>query len=403
MLRNREYQLLRGGQFVSTLGSGISGIVFPLLILALTNSPAAAGIAAALRALPYLIFSLPVGALVDRWDRRRVMIWCDAGRALTLASIPLALAFGVLTVWQLYLAAFIEGSLFVLFNIAEVAAITRVVPKSQLPEATAQNQAAYGIAGIVGPSVGTWAYQAVSQAFPFVLDAVSYLVSVLSLALMRTRLQTERTAPARSLRADIVEGLTWLRHQPLILFMAFLTGGFHFVGAAELLIIIVRAKTLGAHEAEIGLLFSVAGIGGILGALVGGRIARRFSFGQVIIGVTWLYLLLFLLFALAPTLLLLGAVTTLIYFVIPWYDIVQYSHRLAMIPDHLQGRVNSAWRLIAFGFDPLGAAIGGLLLEWIGPVPTIAVFALWVLGLGILVASNADVRHARSLTDAPPT
>lgn len=403
MLRNREYQLLRGGQFVSTLGSGISGIVFPLLILALTNSPAAAGIAAALRALPYLIFSLPVGALVDRWDRRRVMIWCDAGRALTLASIPLALAFGVLTVWQLYLAAFIEGSLFVLFNIAEVAAITRVVPKSQLPEATAQNQAAYGIAGIVGPSVGTWAYQAVSQAFPFVLDAVSYLVSVLSLALMRTRLQTERTAPARSLRADIVEGLTWLRHQPLILFMAFLTGGFHFVGAAELLIIIVRAKTLGAHEAEIGLLFSVAGIGGILGALVGGRIARRFSFGQVIIGVTWLYLLLFLLFALAPTLLLLGAVTTLIYFVIPWYDIVQYSHRLAMIPDHLQGRVNSAWRLIAFGFDPLGAAIGGLLLEWIGPVPTIAVFALWVLGLGILVASNADVRHARSLTDTQPT
>src|SRR5438270_3170247 len=121
--RNRDYMLLWGGQVVSTAGSAASAIVYPLLILALTDSPAAAGLAGALRALPYLVFSLPAGALIDRWDRKRVMILCDTGRALALASIPLALAFGILTVAQLFIVSFIEGTLFVFFNIAEVACL----------------------------------------------------------------------------------------------------------------------------------------------------------------------------------------------------------------------------------------------------------------------------------------
>jgi MFS family permease len=125
--------LLWSGQLVSTLGSAASGIVFPLLILAITNSPAAAGIAGALFMLPYALFSLPAGALVARWDRRRVMIWCDIGRAVLFASIPVALAFNVLTVWQLYVNAFLEGTLFVFFSIAEVAALPRVVSRTQFP------------------------------------------------------------------------------------------------------------------------------------------------------------------------------------------------------------------------------------------------------------------------------
>src|SRR5207245_5620026 len=125
--RNRDYMLLWSGQVVSTAGSTASGIVFPLLILAITNSPTAAGIAGALSNIPYLLFSLPAGAFIDRWDRKRVMILCDLGRALTVLTIPVALWLDVLTIWQIYAAAFIEGSLFVFFNIAEVAALPRVV------------------------------------------------------------------------------------------------------------------------------------------------------------------------------------------------------------------------------------------------------------------------------------
>ena len=114
--------LLWGGQVVSTLGSMASQVIYPLLILALTDSPAAAGIAGALRFVPYVLFSLPVGALIDRWDRKRVMIWCDIGRAVAVGSIPVAIALDALTIAQVYLVCFIEGSFFVFFNIAEVAA-----------------------------------------------------------------------------------------------------------------------------------------------------------------------------------------------------------------------------------------------------------------------------------------
>src|SRR2546421_12421381 len=127
--RNRDYMLLWGGQVVSTAGSAASSIVYPLLILALTDSPAAAGLAGALRALPYLVFSLPVGALIDRWDRKRVMILCDAGRALNLASVLIALVLGHLTVIQLAINALVEGTLFVFFNLSEVACLPRVVTR----------------------------------------------------------------------------------------------------------------------------------------------------------------------------------------------------------------------------------------------------------------------------------
>ena len=140
---------------VSNVGTQVSQLAFPLLILALTGSAAQAGFAGALRALPYVIFSLPAGALIDRWDRKRTMILCDTGRAISLASIPVAYALGDLTMVQLYLVSAIEGTLYVFFNIAEAACLPRVVPKEQLPAATAQNMATDGITTLIGPPLGT--------------------------------------------------------------------------------------------------------------------------------------------------------------------------------------------------------------------------------------------------------
>src|SRR5215470_4790037 len=114
--RNRDYVLLLSGQLVSSVGTQVSMLAFPLLVLAITHSPAQAGIVAALRGLPYALFILPAGALIDRWDRKRVMILCDTGRALALGSIPLALALGQLTLVQLYLVSLIEGTLFIFFS-----------------------------------------------------------------------------------------------------------------------------------------------------------------------------------------------------------------------------------------------------------------------------------------------
>ena len=391
---NRDYMWLWSGQVISTLGSAASTIIYPLLILALTDSPEAAGIAGALRAVPYLVFSLPVGALIDRWDRKAVMIRCDVGRALAVASIPVAIAFDALTVMQIYAVTLVEGSLFVFFNIAEVAALPRVVPARQLPQAAAQNDAGFGIAHTLGPAMGTALYQAFGRAVPFLVDAITYCLSVLSLLRVEAPFRIEHAPQERHLGREVAEGLRWLRANPLIRYLAILTGGLNVINAATPLILIVVAKELGASDAQIGVVFSLSGAGAILGSLVGGRVARRFSFGQVIIGCITSAALLFPLYALAPSFVWLGAVMGAYYFASPIYNVVQFSYRISLIPDGLQGRVNSVFRLLAFGLMPIGAAVSGAALERLGSTATVAIFSALLVALALATALNRHVRHA---------
>ena len=232
---------------------------------------------------------------------------------------------------------------------------------------------------------------------PFIADAASYVVSIASLLLVKTELRASQARPATGLHIEIAEGLRWLWRKPLIRYMAFLTGGLNMVSAATPLIVIVLAKHLGASDVDIGLVFSIGGIGGVLGSLVGGRIQKRFSFGQVIVWSIWINALLFPLYAAAPNFGLLGLIAASIAMLSPVYNVVQFSYRLALIPDTLQGRVNSTFRLVAFGLNPLGAALSGLLLERVGAMPTVAFFALWYFALAVLTSLNTHVRSARPL------
>jgi len=397
--RNRDYLLLWSGQMISRLGSQMSGFAFPLLALFLTNSPLQAGLIGASRSIPYLFLSLPGGALIDRLDRKRVMILCDAGRALALGSIPLVYAiFGTVPLVQLYVTAFVEGALFVFFDIAEVACLPRVVSKAQLPAATAQNQAADNTSALVGPSLGGVLY-ALSRLLPFLSDAISYAVSVASLSLIRAEFQEERKATPRKLRVEIAEGLSWLWHQPLIRFISFLTGGFNFMFAGQALIVIIIAQHQGASAQVIGLIFTIGAIGGIAGSVAGAPIQKRFSFASVIITTSWVIALSWPLYLLVPNPFWLGAVLAVQSVTVPIYNTTQFSYRLALIPDALQGRVNSAVRLIAYGFQPLGQALTGLLLQWVNVTPTVLFFAAFLILLATAPTINPHVRHARPLAE----
>ena len=396
--RNLDYMLLWSGQTVSSTGTQVSQLAFPLLILAVTHSPAQAGFAGALRALPYLLFSLPAGALIDRWDRKRTMILCDTGRALSMASIVLALLLGHLTVLQIYLVSAVEGTLFVFFNIAEVACLPRVVTKEQLSAANAQNQATDGITSLLGPSLGGALY-AVGRLLPFLTDAISYAVSVVSLFFIKAKFQKERTVARRSLWVEIYEGLTWLWHQRLIRFIAILTGGYNLIFAGFTLIVIVLAQNQHASSFVIGLIFAIGGVGAILGAIVATPIQRRFSFAQVIIGTTWLSALLVPFFAIAPNVVVLGLLLAVSFSTGPIYNVVQMSYRMAIIPDELQGRVNSMFRLIAFGGQPLGLALTGILIQRFGVVVTILVCAIGMVGFAIAATVNTHIRGARPIAE----
>ena len=400
--RNANYLLLWAGQATSSIGSQVSLIAFPFLVLALTGSPAQAGLMGALRAVPYLLFSLPAGALIDRWDRKRVMIFCDAGRALALGSIPVAL---VLTrhvsLTQLYLISAVEGTLFVFFNIAEVSCLPRVVPPEQLPAASAQNAATDGVSSLIGPSLGG-ALFGLAAALPFVADAVSYAVSVATLSRISARFQGDRATPRRALRHEIGEGLAWLWRQPLIRFTAFSTGMNNLLSAGSVLLLILLARRLHATDLAIGLIFTIGGVGGILGALVAPRLHRHLRYRTLIIAPSLVWTLAWAGYALAPSVLVLGMLTALIFFVGTNYNVAQISYRLALIPDALQGRVNSAFRLIAFSGQPIGLALTGVALEHFGPIVTDLGIAAALLFLLLLTAINPHVRHAPALADIKP-
>jgi MFS family permease len=400
--RNRDYLVLWSGQTVSLIGTGISQTAFPLLVWDLTHSAAQVGFVGGLGTLPYVFLSLLVGALIDRWNRKRVMILCDIGRALNLASVLIALVFGQLTVIQLYFNALAEGTLFVFFNLAEVACLPRVVAKEQLPAATAQNEATQGITALLSPLLGAGLYS-IRQALPFLADAVSYVGSVVSLLFIRTEFQGARTPVRRKLRVEISEGLRWLWHQPLIRYMAFLTGGSNFVSSGLIPILLVLVKQKEGSSFAFGAILTIGGIGGIIGSLLGPTIQKRFRFGQVIVATIWIQALIWPLYAIAPNPIFLGLITAVIFTTGPIYNVVQFSYRLALIPDELQGRVNSVFRLLAFGLQPLGWALTGVLIQTIQVVPTIIVLFVCLFLLAILTTLNRHVRHAAPLAAIPET
>ncbi len=393
---NRDFLLLWSGQGISAIGTQISQFAFPLLILALTHSPAQTGLITALRGLPYALFSLPAGALVDRWNRKLVMILCDAGRAIALASIPLAFAFGWLSIVQLYIVSLIEGTLFVFFHMAEAATLPHVVTKEQLSTATGQNEVLNSSSVLIGPAVGGVLYT-FSSIMPFLADAISYAFSVCSLLFIRAQFQEKRSTAPQKLWIEVKEGLTWLWQQPLIFFTALVTGGLILSSIGYTLIVIVLAQSQHASTFTIGLIFASGGAGSVVGALLASSLQKRFGFARLMIGATWIWALSWLLFAFAYNPLLIGIANGLSYTIVPIYMVSQFSYRIALIPDHLQGRVNSVFRLIAFGAQPVGLALTGILLQAIGPIPTVLVLFVPQLALAIAVTLNKYVRHAPPL------
>lgn len=400
--RNRSYILLWSGQAVSVLGTQVSQFAFPLLVFFFTKSPIQTGFASATRVLPYLILSLPAGALLDRWDRKRVMIVCDIGRAISLASVPLAFAIGQLTLVQLYLVSFIEGSLFVFFNIAQISCLPHIVPKEQLTQANAQNLAMTKLLLLIGPTLGGILYS-LGLFLPFLADAISYTVSVGSLFLIRTPFQKARSLPKRHLRNEVREGLAWLWSHRLLRFLAFITAGSNFVTSGFTLIAIVIAQNLHASSFTLGLTFTIGGIGGISGAFLAPWIQKRFRSGLIIIVVSWLEALFWLLFALASNMVIVGIVLAACLVLGPIFDVIQLSYRMTTIPDELQGRTNSVFRLIVFSSQPLGLSFAGFLLQAIGVTPTILVTGVCLLTMALISTSNSSLRHMRLETRTKDT
>jgi predicted MFS family arabinose efflux permease len=396
--RNRDYLLLVSGQVVSTLGSQFSLIAFPLLALFLSGSPAQAGLIGSMRLLPYFLLSLPAGALSDRWDRKRVMQLCDAGRALSLISIPVAYALGHLALLQLYLVSLLEGTLFVFFDLAEVACMPQVVGREQVVTATAQNEMGRNVAFLLGPALGGAVYS-LGKFLPFLLDACSYLLSVLSLSWIRAKFQQERTGRPEKLWIEIRAGLLWIWRQPLIFFIAFTGTLTHLLFDGIVLLVIVLGQHMHATPFAIGLVLAMDGVGGMIGSILADRFQHILTFRVAFIGGHWLWAVLWFLLLLPRDMIELSVVVALLYAVLMIADLAQFSYRRILIPDELQGRVNGIFRLISYSGAPLGLALTGFLLQVYGPIATIMLLGGGVVVTATLVTLNPHVRRAHPLAE----
>ena len=215
--------LLLTGRLLSTLGSQVTAIAYPLLVLAVTQSPAKAGIVGFAGLLPHGLFGLPAGVAADRWNRKRLMIAADGVRALAIAALAATILLDRVAFWQIAVVAFVEGTGSVFFNTAHAGALRAVVPRQQLPAAVGVIRARSATVMLAGPPLGG-ALFTLGRAVPFVFDAVSYAFSFLSLVLMRTPFQEEREVDPARLRTQLVEGFRFLWSQPFLRTCAFLYG-----------------------------------------------------------------------------------------------------------------------------------------------------------------------------------
>ena len=405
LARNRDFRLLWLGQALSTFGSRTAWVAYPLLVLSLTDSAAKAGVVAFASWSPVFLFGLVAGAVVDRVARKRLMVACDCGRALAVASIPAALAVGALTFPQIVAVAFVERTLATFFDPAETGAIRNLVPEKQLGEAIARNESREYAAFLLGPPVGG-ALFTVGRALPFVVDAISYVASAISLLFIRRPLQQEYDRErSRLLLGGIGDGVRHMWRQPFLRTTAFVTGGANFVtNGVGLAAIVVAAQTLGASGGEIGLMLTLAGFGGLAGSLAAPRLQTRLSPRQVIAAGTYTWTALIPAMVFAPNAYVLGVVLGLALATAPPWNAVVGAYRIALTPDGLQGRVQSATSLLAQGAIAFGNLAAGLLLDAVGRSATFAVFALTMALVGSVgtLAPAARATFATRLATPEP-
>jgi MFS family permease len=393
--RDRNFTLLLSGRVISSAGDHIQDFAFLLLVLAMTGSSGQSGFVLGLNTASYLLFGLVAGALADRWDRRRTMIWCELGRAALAGGVALALWLDRLTLPHLYAVAALAGVLTTLFEAAGTAALPSIVGPDRLTRALGVTQGALNTLRVGGASIAALVHE-LGRTAPFVVNAVSFVASAAALRLMRAPFQGERpaAAPAGRVTAEIREGVGWLWRQPVIRLFALVQTGDNLRYGAGYLVIVTLAQGVGATSVQIGLIFSGAAVGALAGSLLAERAARRFPLGAIAVTMLWVEALLFPLYAVAPGPLALGLVAAAESVIAPICAVAITTHRLAVTPEPLRGRTSAAVQTLTMGALSIGTMLGGAMIAALGPRATTLALGGWLVLLALFATTNRHLRTA---------
>lgn len=368
------YWRLWTASVVSNLGDGVSLVAYPWLAGTLTRDPVAIAAVALATRLPWLLVSLPAGAIVDRVDRARLMVAMNAARAVLTGGVAVAVLTGVMTLPLLCASALLLGIAEVLYDNAAQSILPRIVAADRLERANANLWSAEDIAGrLAGPPLGGFLIGA-GLAVPFLFDAGSFAVSAALIMLIANAakpLPAEAPAERGSLRSEIAEGVRWLWGHTLLRALALLLGGMlalnNVAFATEVLF---AQELLGLDARGFGLLLTASAIGGVAGAQLAPLLTRWLGAGGVLRAAIGGWGVTMVVSGLTSSPLVFGAAGVVSAALAVAWNVVTVSLRQTVIPDRLLGRVNSVYRLIGWGSMPIGAAIGGglvaLISAWAG-------------------------------------
>lgn len=384
---------------ISNIGDGVVGAAFPLYVAVLTREPMLVAGATLVSRLPWFLFALISGALVDRMDRKRVMVVTDVLRAAGIAVLALGVWSGDAGLIAVYAIGFGLGVAETFFDTAAEAFTPQLVSDDRLPAANGRLQAVEFVGGsLAGPPVGALLF-AVAAAVPFFVDSVSFLVAALVVALIPGSYKSERTGDG-TIWEDIKEGIGWLWRQRVLRSIVIMAGVINLVAFAIMSIFVLYAQDiLGVDEVGYGLLIAVVGVGGLVGAFVSPRIVEIAGPGNTLRMVMGFSGVLSLVFALITSPLVAGVLMVMFGFVITGWNVVSVSLRQALTPDELRARVAGSARLLAWGTQPLGALLGGILGSTLGLTsPFLIGGVVWIgmLFVTLHITRNETIEGARS-------
>jgi MFS family permease len=368
--RHPDFLKLWGAQTVSTVGTQVTFIALPLTaILVLDASAFEVAALTAMDSLPFLLFALPAGVWIDRLRRRPLMVIADFGRAAALFSIPVAYALDALSLGQLFVVGFSVGTLGVMFDLSYLSYLPSLVGREQVAAGNARLEATRAAAQAAGPGIGGALVGLFGAPVAIITDAISYLVSGGLLAAIRQR-EPEPEAERRHALTELREGIRYVFRQPFLRALTLAIGGSNlFTFMVIALFMVYGVRELGLSAQLLGLIFTVANVAGLVGAVVNNRIVRRVGLGPTIVGSALLSSLAWLTIPLAPAsnpipIVIVGALTGPFFGTM--FNLNQLSLRQAITPERLMGRMNSVVRFMYWGTMPVGSFAGGALATVIG-------------------------------------
>lgn len=396
---SRDFTRLWVAGAASTLGSQLAFVALPLFAFALTGSAAFAGLLGFANALTRTLAGIPAGLVVDRCDRKSVMVWCDALRAVAISALVVLALAGRLEAWSLVLLIAVEGALSVLFAPAETAALRHVVPSAELPVAFARNESRSWAAALVGPPLGGLLFS-LAPVLPFVGNAVAYVLSLLAIVGVRTDLSVPRRPAEPRPLAELGRGFRRLAAD-VFLRLTTVQVALHNVALGALsLIVILRAGQQGLPGVLIGVLVASQAMGALLGSLAAPRLLDRLAAGRIVLITGWSWCGLVPVIAFTGQLAVVLPCLMALWFLVPVQRSVIGLYQVRATPDAQVGRVSSAFAVVTTALSGLGLLLGGYLLE--SATPTVTAVVLGTITLAPVLVSSASRGMRRASVPLQP-